>query len=186
MSDVKSKFVVIEKIDLAEGEELMVFVEQVVKVVAEKAKALSKNFHLKGIFNDHVIVRDSGNGKLFKMSLGRNKDAGGVLILDDTQTEVKPVFLDVNTTTKAEGVKCSKCDYVGKGEVGADCPKCGAALVKGEVAEEGDKKDPPDKGEDGEEKKKTEKRDVALSEPEYVDIAKCQEDNLWAGSALDY
>lgn len=183
MSEEKSDFVIVNKIDLAEGEELMTFVDRVLKVVAEKRKELNKNIFLKGIFNDHIVVADGSNGKMFKIALGRAKDASGVLILGDEQTEVKPVFLEVNTTNKADSVSCPKCDYVGKGEVGAECPKCGATLVKGEEQDQDDKKDPPP-SKDDEEKKKTEKRDNP--KPEYVNITKCQEDNLWTGSALDY
>jgi hypothetical protein len=91
------EFVQVQKIDLLDGEELMELAKKVMAAITQHKGRLNKSLALRGIFKDHIVVRDMESGKLFRMNMKRD-DAGAVLL--DSMDEVRQVF--VPAKTKAE------------------------------------------------------------------------------------
>lgn len=94
--------VVVEKVDLVEGEELMDLAKKVMVAITQNKGKTKRSLGLLGIFKDHIVVRDFEDGKLFRMEMKRDDD-GNVLL--DGMDEVKQTFSPVKPrpSTKAEG-----------------------------------------------------------------------------------
>jgi len=198
----------VHKVELVDGEELMQMVDKVIAAVTQSKGKLKKSLSLRGIFKDHVVVRDAESGKMFRMKMTRD-DKGQVAL--EGMEEVKQVFVPVKQ--KADGAGdhtcvCASCGYTEQAKIGEECraktcPKCGAKMTKA-PAKSGDKDEDKDK------KGKTEKSDTPavtlvavdgdvvetpLSPPEILTLLKSasdeqgemvevkveKSDSMWAG-----
>lgn len=97
-----SKHVEINKVELADDEELQTMIKKVMDAVARSKGKTKKSLQLVGIFKDHAITRDFETGKFFKSAMTRD---GEVIKLDEA-VEVRQVFVPVKQKTeKAEDAK---------------------------------------------------------------------------------
>jgi hypothetical protein len=131
-------FVEVRKLDLMEGEEVLELGNKVMNALAQNRKKLKRSLSLRGIFNDHIVAKDTESGTLFRIVMKRGD--GGAIVLGELE-EVRQVYVSTKKekeTKQAPGEHecvCAKCGHTVKAKMGEECkamtcPKCGAKMTK--------------------------------------------------------
>ena len=89
---MKDPFVVVEKVELLDGEEMMELAKKIMSAIAQNKGKLNKSLALQGIFKDHIVVRDMETGKMYRMKLARSE--GGEISLSGLE-QVRQTFVPV-------------------------------------------------------------------------------------------
>lgn len=122
----------VKKVDLMDGEEQMQLVDKVIAALAQQNGKLKKSLSLRGIYKDHIVVRDTESSRMYRMKMSRD-DSGGVQF--EGMEEVKAVFVPVKAEKQDHTCVCPKCGFTKAAGVGEECramtcEKCGTKMTK--------------------------------------------------------
>lgn len=97
------EYIVVEKIQLADGEELMDLPRKIMAELTKQKAKLKRSLILTHIFGDHIVTRDLETRKRFRLELSRT-DGGNIKL--GKPEEVRTMFVPVKQkTSKAEAKK---------------------------------------------------------------------------------